>query len=451
MLTVLALWSFVHLPVAPATNLLNAGRFKFQYQQSRALGQLPSATPHARLDSVRERFQMAYNTKRFLDASALGLYAIEMGERTPSFVYNVACALSLAGDADRAFKVLDRAILAGFSDSNLIKTDSDLAPIRSDSRWPALVARAEAAAVKRHLSMTNPDRVTFITEDIPRFWNAYDLAMKAPKDQREGILQQEYLDKATPGMRDWILVRGVTAKRLATFIERAPKFMQAARPATLGFEKQRGTTIAAFKKFKSFYPEAEFPNVMICIGGFFGGGTVSDRSLLMSGEMYGGTPNVPVDELGSWEKTVLSANDDLPFVVAHEMIHFQQHYPDDKTLLRACIQEGSANFLGELCSGNVGEFHATKVYPYGNSHEKELWERFQMEMGRTDRQEKWLYSGSGEGVRPDDLGYYMGYKICEAYYKNATDKKRAVSDMLNIKSFSAFLKASGYAEKFGPG
>jgi len=61
----------------------------------------------------------------------------------------------------------------------------------------------------------------------------------------------------------------------------------------------------------------------------------------------------------------------------------------------------------------------------------------------------WLYNGNSIKDRPADLGYYMGYKIAEAYYKNAADKKQAVRDILEIKDFAAFLKASRYEEKFG--
>jgi hypothetical protein len=43
----------------------------------------------------------------------------------------------------------------------------------------------------------------------------------------------------------------------------------------------------------------------------------------------------------------------------------------------------------------------------------------------------------------------MGYKICEAYYRNASDKKRAVRDIVRISDFKAFLAQSRYAEKFG--
>jgi len=60
-----------------------------------------------------------------------------------------------------------------------------------------------------------------------------------------------------------------------------------------------------------------------------------------------------------------------------------------------------------------------------------------------------LYGSSGGNGRPVDLGYWMGYKISEAYFKKASDKKQAVRDMLLIKNCKEFLNASGYAEKFG--
>jgi len=43
---------------------------------------------------------------------------------------------------------------------------------------------------------------------------------------------------------------------------------------------------------------------------------------------------------------------------------------------------------------------------------------------------------------------FISYKIAESYYSRAKDKKQAVEDILEIKDFNQFLKASGYDEKF---
>ena len=62
--------------------------------------------------------------------------------------------------------------------------------------------------------------------------------------------------------------------------------------------------------------------------------------------------------------------------------------------------------------------------------------------------DNWFGSVSMKDGRPPDLGYYMGSKICESYYSNASDKKRAIQDIFKIDDFSDFLNRSGYAEKF---
>lgn len=65
----------------------------------------------------------------------------------------------------------------------------------------------------------------------------------------------------------------------------------------------------------------------------------------------------------------------------------------------------------------------------------------------TDTSE-WLYNGSDVKGRPADLGYYVGFKISEAYYTKSKDKKQAIRDILEMQDFDALLKASGYADKF---
>ncbi|MBC7868547.1 MAG: hypothetical protein H7X88_13510, partial [Gloeobacteraceae cyanobacterium ES-bin-316] len=57
----------------------------------------------------------------------------------------------------------------------------------------------------------------------------------------------------------------------------------------------------------------------------------------------------------------------------------------------------------------------------------------------------WLYNGiSVTTQRPADLGYYVGFKICAAYYQKAPDKLQAISAILHIKNYQDFLIQSGY-------
>jgi uncharacterized protein YjaZ len=134
----------------------------------------------------------------------------------------------------------------------------------------------------------------------------------------------------------------------------------------------------------------------------------------------------------------------LPCIMVHEMLHAQQNYPSDKSLLAQVLVEGVADFITHKAVGCVQTAAAT--YAYGEAHERELWQLFQQEMHGTDYS-KWLYNGNIKD-RPDQLGYWMGYQIAEAYYNRASDKQKAIRELLNIRDFGAVLKASGYASKF---
>lgn len=151
------------------------------------------------------------------------------------------------------------------------------------------------------------------------------------------------------------------------------------------------------------------------------------------------TPDTPEEELSDWDKQVLKPVESIPYIVAHELVHYQQKYPKgERTLLAKAIKEGSADFIGELISGRHIN---TLLHEYGNPKERELWEEFKQEMNGTNLT-KWLYNGDQVKDRPADLGYYVGYKITEAYYLRKVDKKQAIRDILEIKEFNQFLAAS---------
>jgi len=126
----------------------------------------------------------------------------------------------------------------------------------------------------------------------------------------------------------------------------------------------------------------------------------------------------------------------------HEFIHTQQKTPAS-VLLAQCLHEGAADFIAELVTRqkNLNDYMI-----YGKNHETELKPRFRSEMMRRSTA-AWLFN-SDKSEHPD-LGYYIGYAICKAYYDNATDKKQAIKDIIELDyssrmAVSAFLDQSGY-------
>jgi hypothetical protein len=97
--------------------------------------------------------------------------------RLPAAAYNLACVDANEKKIDAAFADLDRALGAGFDDEATLKSDPDLAPLRSSPRWAGLVERAarnraagDAAAVKEGIFVAPPGRpaaVLVLLHDAP--------------------------------------------------------------------------------------------------------------------------------------------------------------------------------------------------------------------------------------------------------------------------------------------
>lgn len=265
----------------------------------------------------------------------------------------------------------------------------------------------------------NPDSARLVTTDIQLFWRALD---RAPADSLADYLQREYLDKASVGVRDFIAGRILSAEDLATYVHTRRATYDSVRAANLDVTRAEADIRNAFRRLKELYPPAVFPDVYFVIGRFNSGGTSTDHGLLIGAEMYRDPAS-------------------LPGIVSHELIHFQQRYPSGP-LLEHSFMEGSADFVGELISGRQINNDAHK---YGIAHEGELWKEFS---ARFDDKNyfPWMYGRPTDG-RPNDLGYFIGYRIAQAYYNKATDKKQAIREIITARDgrVRELLAMSGYA------
>jgi len=285
----------------------------------------------------------------------------------------------------------------------------------------------------------DPGDARLITSDITHFWEAFD-AMAG--GDSANVMQTIYFDRGSQGLTDFVRLRIGDAGALLDVIEAHPRYYAALRESSLRVATMETDIFKSFQNLKRIYPDAHFPNVYFLIGRMNSGGTTSDAGLLIGTDMYGLADGTPVDELGEWHRQVIKPINGIPYIVAHELIHFQQPpLPGDKrTLLAACIREGSADFISELISGRHVNGH---VHDFCLPREAELWSEFEevMDGGEYDG---WLYGGQPEG-RPADIGYFIGYRIAQSYYEQADDKQAAISDILLVDDFPAFLIASGYA------
>ncbi|KAA3440017.1 DUF2268 domain-containing putative Zn-dependent protease [Rufibacter hautae] len=267
----------------------------------------------------------------------------------------------------------------------------------------------------------DPDSAVIVYKDIINFWKAFD------RSSQEGsqAFEKYYIRPGSNGVKHFIdHNRIVNADSLFGTVQKKRSEYLRVREQTLSIEKVVPQCKAVYYSFEYLYPKAKFPPLYFVIGRFNTGGVSLKAEQIIGAEM---------NELSN-----------IPYLVAHELVHANQNIPYKyKILLEQCIIEGSADFLGELISGKVA---SQEPYRYAEGREASLKKDFlrDMELGENDDFANWLNAGKRKDDRPADMGYYIGYAITKAYYEKASDKKKAVYDILNIQDCKEFLKKSGY-------
>ncbi len=264
----------------------------------------------------------------------------------------------------------------------------------------------------------SPINAQFITTDYNNFWKAFDTMDSISENPFI-----EYLDNASEGLKPF--AGYLNADSLYQTVLRRKEDYLRSRPMIAEIDTKKKKVQAAYAAMKYWYPEARFPPVYFVVGMFTSGGTASENGLVIGSEM-------------------LNNLDGLNGLISHELIHYQQKISGDDNLLKQAIIEGSADFIGELISGE----HINRVpFNYGNENESSLCKEFVSKMLKDDYTD-WLYGTSGKDKRPNDLGYWIGYKITEAYFNRQQDKIKAIANILNINNPLNFTKESGYLAKY---
>ena len=287
------------------------------------------------------------------------------------------------------------------------------------------------------------------TEDIAHFWQAFD-SIQTSNDTEKQIffIQEYYLNKASEGLKYTTKITGndniksLTAKDWVKSIQENKEKFQRIRPFTLeNLERQKEILLTKFKYFKTLYPDFRPIDVYFVMGIDIFGGRADGNNLIIGSE-------VMAKDKSDWGISM----------VLHEFVHTFQIIRND-ALLQHCIMEGTADFIAEI----VNQKSLTETYPggyidFGNKNEKAVWKEFKKYVSSSETNNKffdWIYGTKGRvinGVQVKDLGYFMGYTICRAYYKNAIDKSKALKeitewDLSTPEKAREFLLKSGYVPK----
>jgi Predicted Zn-dependent protease (DUF2268) len=272
-------------------------------------------------------------------------------------------------------------------------------------------------------------RLVIHIEDVGRFYKVYDAAGGHPTAE----MLQQYIDQGSDGLRYFARARNTTGARIADEISKHPELYENARRCMDVLPAVRSRVAIVLRRLTELYPEANLQPVTVVVG--------RGKPVAIADGEHG--VQLALEGLcreGPWMNP--NREDRLVHIIAHEYGHVQQFLAFDNdphpTVLAGSLMEGAAEFSAEMTSGAVANYEHAAVT---KGHEQELETAFVADEDKTDLS-KWLYNSTYE--KPGDLGYWVGYRICKAYYQHAKDKRQAFRDILEISDPKLFLAKSGW-------
>ncbi len=193
-------------------------------------------------------------------------------------------------------------------------------------------------------------------------------------------------------------------------------------------------------------------NVYFAVGALRTNGTTLDQMVLIGSELAmadHGTNTSEFPYTYSYLRTYFDTDPirEIAFLNVHEFVHTQQKTTIGNNVLEQCVIEGVAEFIATLAMERPTPNPQIVV---GKSLEPRIGQRFSEEMFSNSFQ-NWLWNSSDNEFEMRDMGYYVGYAICEKYYQQSKDKSLAIAEMIeldynNEKELFAFLDKTGYFE-----
>jgi len=290
-----------------------------------------------------------------------------------------------------------------------------------------------------------------VTTDIRNFWSAYDKII-ATKDsaQQYAYLHELFIAKGTPGLKAIMEARDYTARSYIDAINKYPLFWNSVRANTLKAGAFADSIAANISKLKALYPALRPAKIYFTIGALRTGGTTMNDKVLIGSEIALGDEHTVTSEFppAFAGLTPYFKSNPIKIVVftnVHEYVHTQQKTTIGKNLLAQCVLEGVAEFVAEKATGQPTTLPALK---YGNAHAEPIRNVFALQLFNPATG-FWLYSNAANEFGIRDLGYYVGYAICEKYYNSESDKKQAIKEMIELDynddaALAKFVDRSGY-------
>ena len=262
-----------------------------------------------------------------------------------------------------------------------------------------------------------------ITDDINRFWRAYDMIV-AEEDPREQarLFNRLYLDRGTPGLHAMMRARSYRTAEFIQAINEAPAYWNAMRANTLDAEGYAPAIEDGLARMRELYPANQAVPVYFVIGALRTGGTAIDGKLLIGAELAMADDTVPASELMTRFPHLAdyfesNPRDNIVALNLHEWVHTQQRSEGGADLLSQALFEGVAEYVS---TEGIGVPSRQPSIIFGLANYERVKTRFAAEIGSQDFSQ-WIWNDSTNEFGVRDLGYFIGYAVAKAYVEKGAD------------------------------
>jgi Bacterial Ig-like domain len=294
-------------------------------------------------------------------------------------------------------------------------------------------------------SFAQPASRQFVSTDINHFWTAYDkITSTRDSSLQHQYLKEYYLDNASGGLLRLITVKGYTSNDFIDAINKYPAFWASIRQNTLQTNTLHTEIEAGIQQLQNIYPELRESVIWFSIGALRSNGTIDGNHVLISAEMAVTDQAINTSELpealqayyGRYQPRATIA-----LLCTHEYVHTQLD-----NLLCNTLYEGVAEFVSCFATGKPS---TTPSFAFGRKNENLVKKTYAEELFLPERMYNWMWGQNRNKLKERDLGYYVGYRICEQYYKQAKDKQQAIKEMItldytNVEAVERFVDQSGF-------
>ncbi len=292
-------------------------------------------------------------------------------------------------------------------------------------------------------------KTRIIVDDVVHFIQVMD-SLEFNTDTG-GLFQRLVIDQATEEFKPFMAKWGMTSKQYTSSFRKYPKFYQSLKHSCQPYLITHDSIIEAIKRFKHSYPNFHPAEICMGIGTFRTGGNVhinkSKRLVYIGLEFHAVDEKTDISEIPIVYKDYLSRANVFRTAI-HELVHIQQFSHGSRI---ESAYTGDTLYIAILREG-IAEYIARQLYPYGNDgnywsygiqQEPQLREKLKPELYSTSLND-WIYHPVADGSRPNDIGYFMGARIAEAYHKSLSQYPTDYTPLIENTNLRRLLDSNEY-------